>query len=263
MLRVVDVGIAAMTKREVAARRFQLLHDDTPNDQDAWLANHVANIYAIADGVASSPGAQHAAQAVCRMFDHRLDRDNHPQTSNEVLEIIRKQRLADHLHSAALLAGAVTTFTGVMITPDAIATYLHMGDSRLLLRRDGEVQARTTEQMREEPHLRHFVYGHLGRTGLSTDLERVPITAEPNVPSRYMVREAEWGSFILQRYDRLILVTDGITGDTHGDRLSKNDFEHYTDLGRTAAESAEALVRNARKIDDRTALVIDIGEIND
>lgn len=261
MLRVVDVGIAAMTKREAAARRFQLLHEDTPNDQDAWLANHLANVYAVADGVASSPGAQHAAHAVCRMFDHRLTRDDQPVNSEEVLEIIRKKRLADHLHSAALLAGAVTTFTGLMITPDATASYLHMGDSRLLLRRDGEIQARTTEQMREEPHLRHFVYGHLGRTGLSSDLEPVPITPEPNMPSRYLVREAEWGSFVLQRKDRLILVTDGITGDTHGDRLSKSDFEHYTDLGRSAIESAQALVNNARKVDDRTALVIDIDEV--
>ena len=260
MLRVVDVGIAAMTKHEVAMRRHGEFDPNSPNDQDAWLANHLSNVYAVADGVASSPGAQHAAQAVCRMFDHRLTRDNQPDNSDEVLEIIRKKRLADHLHSAALLAGAVTTFTGVMITPDAIATYLHMGDSRLLLRRDGEIQARTTEQMRQEPHLRHFVYGHLGRTGLPSDLEAVPITAEPNTPSRYLVREAEWGTFVLHALDRLVLVTDGVTGDTHGDRLSKADFERCTDLRMTATESAEALVSNARKVDDRTAIVIDIDE---
>jgi len=164
------------------------------------------------------------------------------------------------LHSAALLAGAVTTFTGVMVTPDDTATYFHIGDSRLLLRRDDEIQARTTEQMRQEPHLRHLVYGHLGRAGHATDLERVLITTEPNTPSRYMVREAEWGSFVLRALDRLVLVTDGITGDTHGDRLSKSDFERYTDLGMTATESAEALVNNARKVDDRTAIVIDIDQ---
>jgi serine/threonine protein phosphatase PrpC len=260
MLRVVDVGVAAMTKHEVAVHRHEQFDPSSPNDQDAWLANHLANVYAVADGVASSPGAQHAAQAVCRMFDHRLTRDDQPTNNDEVLAIIREKRLADHLHSAALLAGALTTFTGVMITPDAIATYLHIGDSRLLLRRDNEVHARTTEQMREEPHLRHFVYGHLGRTGSSTDLERVPLTPEPNMPSRYMVREAEWGSLVLRAHDRLILVTDGITGDKHGDRLSRTDFEHYTDLTKSASEAAQALVDNARKVDDRTALVIDIDE---
>ena len=57
--------------------------------------------------------------------------------------------------------------------------------------------------------------------------------------------------------DRIVLVTDGITGDFKPDLLSPSDLEAAI-TGRDAQAAAEQLIEVARKEDDRTAIVIDV-----
>jgi serine/threonine protein phosphatase PrpC len=57
--------------------------------------------------------------------------------------------------------------------------------------------------------------------------------------------------------DRIVLVTDGVTGDFKPDLLRPTDLEAAID-GRDAQTAAGQLIEVARKADDRTAIVIDV-----
>lgn len=58
---------------------------------------------------------------------------------------------------------------------------------------------------------------------------------------------------------RILLVTDGITGDWKPDLLTESDLEAAI-TGREAQAAADQLIEVARKQDDRTAIVIDVLE---
>lgn len=63
----------------------------------------------------------------------------------------------------------------------------------------------------------------------------------------------------LRRGDGLILVTDGVTGDRDDDIMPDNEvLLHYRAGYGDAGMAASALVHNARKQDDRTAVVLQI-----
>lgn len=64
----------------------------------------------------------------------------------------------------------------------------------------------------------------------------------------------------LNHGDGLVLVTDGVTGDTATDMMHPNELEYYYSKGVTAADAARNLIEHARKIDDRTAVVVRIGD---
>lgn len=59
--------------------------------------------------------------------------------------------------------------------------------------------------------------------------------------------------------DRIVLVTDGVTGNLGPDRLYAADLEAAL-TGRGAQAAAEQLIAIAKKEDDRTAIVIDLLE---
>ena len=70
---------------------------------------------------------------------------------------------------------------------------------------------------------------------------------------RSVVRQR--GTLALAAGDRLLLLTDGVTGDRPPDLLSPAELAAAV-AGADPQAAAEALVRAARKVDDRTAVVI-------
>lgn len=66
------------------------------------------------------------------------------------------------------------------------------------------------------------------------------------------------GSFEVQSGDRLVLVTDGVTGDYGTDIMDEQELARIVSTHDDPKEAAQALVEQARKRDDRTALVIEL-----
>ncbi|HET8884390.1 MAG TPA: protein phosphatase 2C domain-containing protein [Candidatus Saccharimonadales bacterium] len=258
MLEIIDSGVAQINKREKAARLNKAYYPDQPTGQDAWVADKDNGVFAVADGVAQSPDADKAAQAACHEFLTRLTGSDRPQTAEQAKDLIKHHDLLGHLHRAALQADAMTTFTGMVVTPDDMMTYVHVGDSRLYLRRGDQIEALTSEQVIDNKY-RNMLYNYLGYDKYYDRIRSINLTPQPNTMAGYPLAQAEWGTRQLQANDRFLLVTDGVTGDLDADRLSDETLLLHTSLKLGAAAAAYALVDRSTKIDDTTAVVFDIG----
>ena len=260
MLEVVDVGGVAITKREKALRYHGVvLNALISNDQDALLMNKEHGCFAVADGVGSSHRSDVAARAVC---DAYLEVAQERKTGYFAQYLTQRNDIEQTLwriHSAALGALATTTFTGLTIHPNDTASYLHVGDSQLVLLRDNELTHYTSEQVRESGY---ELLNYLGTQPEWVDMgyarHSLELTVEANAFSQTKL-EAEWGEIRLQNGDRFALMTDGVAGSSEYDRLSDKQLKRYMDRRLGAAACAQLLIQESHKIDDSTVVIVDIG----
>jgi serine/threonine protein phosphatase PrpC len=260
MLEVVDVGLSHITKREKMWRYYgRVLESAMANDQDAYMIDAQYNCFAVADGVGGSANSDIAAKAVCEAYratviDHVDGNGSDSKTQRDYVS-----NILQHLHSAAVDALATTTFTGLTIHPDDTASYLHVGDSQLLLLRNDDVIYCTSE------HVAPNGYQLLNYLGTQPEWKTMgyarhslELTVEANAFSVTKL-EAEWGSIRLRHGDRLALMTDGVLGSGQNERLDDQlllDCMHRR-LG--AAAFAKCVMDKSRKEDDSTLVIVDLG----
>ena len=91
---------------------------------------------------------------------------------------------------------------------------------------------------------------------------KLELTELPNTFSVQKV-EAEWGEIHLRAGDRLALVTDGVLGSNDYDRMHPEFLRRILMRPLGAIACAEVLLSESRKIDDTTAIVIDIDWVED
>ena len=68
-------------------------------------------------------------------------------------------------------------------------------------------------------------------------------------------RTKQFGEIELRKGDRIVLCSDGITGDYGDDLMSERELGFIVSHSRDAQDASKNLVANARKKDDRTAIV--------
>lgn len=260
MLRVSDVGYVAETKRQKARRLHEPIAPTSPSGQDYGLTNLRHSSFAVADGVGSSSGAEIAAQMVCETYIDLVQNLYDRLPADEQTEREHSRAILSKLHTAALGSLATTTFTGMVVHRYGAMSYLHAGDSQLLLSRGNRLIHCTSEHVKPSGH---ELLNYLGtqpewsRMGLVRPV--LELTKVANSFSETKL-EAEWGTLPLQHGDRLALVTDGITGSGVFDRLDDEVLQALMDRRRIvgAQACADLLLRASRKIDDTTAIVVDI-----
>jgi serine/threonine protein phosphatase PrpC len=259
MVRIVDVAaeqLTAVQKRDV---RLLPPYPIAHFGQDAYVADRDNAIFAVADGIGSRPHSDLAAREALATFVRAFTMRSMPKDAEQARERIQ-DGLIDRLQHAAALTQGATTLTGMIITPDGQATYMNAGDSQFLIRRPAQIIRQTSEQgvKREMIDQRlHGLYNFFGTaSGYDPSIPPMQLTEFPN--TRTISEGTEWGSVELQRGDRLILVTDGVVGDRQDERLSDLDWLGFTRRTLGAQACAHALTHFSRKIDDTTAVVIDI-----
>lgn len=260
MLRIVDTAaeqLTAVQKRDV---RLYPPYPIAHFGQDAFVADRENGIFAVADGIGSRPHSDLAAKEVLTAFVKAFTRRGLPRTAEQAQERIQ-DKLIYRLQRAAALTSGATTLTGMIITPDRQVTYLNAGDSQLLVRRPAHLIRQTSEQSLKQETIEqglHGLYNFFGMIeGYDPSVPRQQLTVLPNTPT--ISEGTEWGSLELQRGDRLILATDGVLGDRHDERLSELDWLSFTRRDLDARACVHALTHYTRKIDDTTAVVVDIG----
>jgi serine/threonine protein phosphatase PrpC len=262
MLEVIDVGGATIAKREKAFRYHGVvLNDSIPSGQDALLINKGYSCFAVADGVGSSLHSDIAARAVCDAYLEvaRAQKDNGLAIFSTRRHDV--EQTLQYIHSAALGALATTTFTGLTIYPNNTASYLHLGDSQLVLLRDDELTHYTSEQVKESGY---ELLNYLGTQPEWADMgyarHSLELTLEANAFSLTKL-EAEWGEIRLQDGDRFALMTDGVSGSGDYDRLSDQQLKRYMHRRLGATACAQLLLQESHKIDDSTVVIVDIGSV--
>lgn len=262
MLKVVDVGVAYMTKRDKARRYYGLsLDPGSPNDQDAYIADRVRNCYAVADGVGSSVNAADAARAACDEFQVVVSerRANPPYRMTEREQAVT---MLNRIHTAAMGSLALTTFTGMVVHEDRVismVSYLHVGDSQLLLLRNHNLIYLTSEHVHDNGYQ---LFNYLG-TPPDWNVENqggrtIELTHQEQSFSQTKL-EAEWGTMYLQNGDRFALLTDGIIGSDPYQRLSVDAITRCMSRWNDASTCAKELLERSKKIDDSTVIIVDIG----
>jgi len=130
-----------------------------PANEDKYLCDDGARLYAVADGVGGSRGGDTAAQTFCDVVAEysetfkKIGRQNladHPELRRDVLQLVTQvfQTASERIYRLAeespVLQGMATT-GDLLLIGDTFAVLGHVGDGRGYLCRNGEVDRLTTD----------------------------------------------------------------------------------------------------------------------
>lgn len=222
------------------------------NNEDALLCGEGRDpaLFAVADGIGGFEAGEVASSMVVESLESLEPGGSLPGAIQEA-----NRRIYSAASGDEKLAGMGTTIVAVRLTdpggtPEAEVS--HVGDSRLYLLRDGEMQPLTED---------HSLVAELVRSG---SLTRAQASEHPqkNLITRALGAEeeveVESSRFEIQSGDRLVLCSDGLPDMVPEARIS----DLVSGGGQDAEESARKLVSaalSAGGTDNVTVVVVDVG----
>ena len=201
--------------------------------QDAYLIRQEERIYGVFDGAGGHFGGREAAQAAAESVDQSCNKYNLKSGSdlayilNAANQPVRKATNGEG-YTTATLAKVIDRGGQKMLA------YASIGDSRLyLIHPDGSAELVTHDEGE-----RNVVTNVLG---LESDK-----------------RTKQYGEVAVEPGDRVVICSDGITGDFGSDLMGEEELGSLVSRSSTPEAAAANLVAAARKEDDRTAVVFGI-----
>ena len=220
-------------------------HADQPlHGEDRLLHLRERHVFGVFDGlggeVAGDVAAETAAGAVARFYEREATSsaesaaDVEMQRARAALEAA-EAALEDSEQANPRWRGMATTASIMRLfrSPDGVlqAAYAHVGDTRIYLMRGGRVRRLTRDEGAGT-----MIDNCLG---FLRSIEQVDVVG-------------------LEPGDRLVLCSDGITGDYADELLSDEEIEKALSGHPGPSDAAQELVRISRKRDDKSVLVIDV-----
>ncbi|HSX15539.1 MAG TPA: protein phosphatase 2C domain-containing protein [Candidatus Saccharimonadales bacterium] len=210
-------------------------------DQDRGLVMPEQGIFAVFDGVSANENGGLAAQRAADTVETTYQRAEPAVAGRHVSSVVDELKGCCDAATTRIVQeypGAATTAVVARLVTEAegdegkgtYVAWVSVGDSRLYLLRDGELTQITTDEAFGSG-LTNALGGHYGG-----------------------VRRA--GAFMARPGDRLLLLTDGITGKGQSDMLNRQEMLEAC-AGRTAKEAADELLRISRANDDKKVVVVD------
>lgn len=241
------------------------------SNQDAFLFNDLpgtsAPVMAVADGMGGHQGGEIASTQCIKIFANTLKDafgdtwfwpkfwGDKPATTERSLEshILERALMTAHFAIRKLsfedveLHDMGTTFTGLLIEGSTLH-FVHAGDSRLYLFRDGEL-TQVTQDHRYDPVVSDTL---LIPTELTSEYA-VPNTLTKSVGDDTL--SPDIGLVKLEPNDQLLLCTDGLT-----DMISNEHIRRILDVSHTSEkEKVQALLDAALKLGGRDNVTVVIG----
>ena len=237
------------------------------NNEDAYLLNDELCLYAVADGVGGNEGGEIASRMAVETLSASMpdllgEKDRTPptgalsRTDPETMALTYAFTLAnrtirvEHTHNPGL-AGMATTLTALLLRKGRMFL-AHIGDSRAYLLRSGKFKQLTNDHSFVAEQLRA---GALTPEQARTSPYRQVITRALGIDEEV---KADVTSHALQREDRLLLCTDGLTGmvdDAEINRILS------TAAPRDVVQKLLAAANDGGGIDNITAVVIWVTEV--
>lgn len=223
------------------------------DSEDTVLVSEDLGLFGVFDGMGGYSGGKEASRAAARTvrrieFPEDLEPTS-PEHNQQFLESVlafANQEITREQQSNPNMAGMGTTATILRRFKDEqgreMAAYASVGDTRLLRIRDGKVEFLTYEEFnpKDSRDLTNCLGGSRGFHGVDSGKND--------------------GVIELREGDRLVLLSDGISGDKMDERLRHRDYASILnpDNNPSPKEAVESLIRNSKKVDDKSAIVIDI-----
>ncbi len=212
-------------------------------NEDALAADERMNMFVVCDGIGGRPSGEAASQIIAHGFPHALRRRLRglPRLDEATLKwllvdaaVAMNQQMHQHSQAVPALVGMGCTLVAALIESQKLF-YVHAGDSRLYLLRQGELQQLTTDhthteqKFRTEPETGDLV--DAGERRLLMQYIGSPGDLEPSV-----------GSFELQVGDRLLLCSDGLTDPVSDAGLLRilSAYENPDDAAKVLIKAANA-----------------------
>ena len=221
-------------------------------NQDAGLAleSVQGGLYAVADGMGGHAAGELAANLALDALSNTFLSGRH-RAPQRLAEAVQAANLEVLRHAVGEYAGMGTTLVALAIDKGA-ALLAHVGDSRAYLLR-GETLIRLTEDhswVAEQVRL-----GHLSEAEARDHQWRSVVSNALGGEER--VRLELYG-FPLQRGDRLLLCSDGLSGV-----VDEDDLRDMLGWGLTPELTAQRLIDAANALggpDNVTAVIVDVGQ---
>jgi serine/threonine protein phosphatase PrpC len=178
-------------------------------DRMGYCYTRESGIFLLADGMGGHPQGEVAAQLALQVISALFQKEAAPKLAN-VADFLTSAVLAAHhqiLRHAmdkSLLDTPRTTLVAAVVQ-GGVLTWLHCGDSRLYLVREGELLARTRDHSFLEQRL-----AASGNTKLPENINRNMLYTCLGSPTKPVVDVS--GPVVLQQGDKLMLCSDGLWG---------------------------------------------------
>jgi protein phosphatase len=193
---------------------------------------------------------QFAGSTSAAAFDDSPEADQYLSSLRDAVTLANKTVRQAAAQDPAL-TGMGTTVTAVLLRPRT-SVFVHVGDSRAYLFRDGTLRQLTDD---------HSLVAEQMRSGLITP-EQARMSPYRHVITRSVGTRpevhADFGMFELEKNDILLLCTDGLT------EMVKDDDIARILSSETPAASAESLIRRANDnggVDNITVVVVRIEDV--
>ena len=230
---VKSVAVAELSRAQVSqgAENFEDLREDG-SSQDKSLIMEEQGLFGVFDGVGGSEGGRLASSAAATEVQKR-----------GLSDVMNSLDLCDILDAASAAinrtpgAGASTgTLAKIKeIDGQKMLMWASVGDSRIYI-----VSGNKAVQITKDEGYENKITNALGGGGGDES------------------RARQAGTIYLNTGDRVVLCSDGITGDKGSDLMSAAELGDIVAEAKTANEAARNLTLRARKNDDRTAIVVQI-----
>ncbi|MBR3220290.1 protein phosphatase 2C domain-containing protein [Candidatus Saccharibacteria bacterium] len=233
------VGSAEVSKAQVLQGLNSEHLEDDGTSQDTALKMPEQGIFGVFDGVGGAANGRLASSTAAAEV-RRLGETSEVRNSLDLCGMLDSASRAINNAMATDEEKGASTGTLIKIAEtDGHKTLMwaSVGDSRLyVVSGRNQVRQVTKDEIRDD-----------GRT--------ITNALGGGLPGE---RARQAGTVILNSGDRVVLCTDGITGDEGADIMSAGELSAVVSRVPTAEQAAEDLVRQARKRDDRTAIVIQV-----
>ena len=219
---VKDAGQSTANKSEFSRTPWQ-------KNEDEAYCNPDSGVFGVFDGAGGERGGARASKLAAETLK-RAVLIGKPRNTSELAKIMID---ANNAVRDDENAGITTGVVGSVVKKfgKKVLVFASVGDSRLYLIRDGMARQIT----RDEGH------GNMIDNALGFE--------EANVQ--------QYGELSLEKGDKLLFCSDGITGDTSDDFVTEYEIASAIKDAKNATEAADILVhQTAKKHDDRTAVVV-------
>jgi len=223
MKKVLTIDYAVRTDAGNKAENADAADAFVPTDE-TLVSKGIA--IAIADGMSSSEGGKQASEVCVKGFltDYYATPESWTvqKSATKIIGALNQWLFSQGQLRYESARGMVTTFTGLVIK-STTAHVFHVGDSRLYLYREGQLEQLTRD---------HRVWVSKDRDFLS---RAMGIDAHVDV---------DYKSFAVEPDDIFLFVTDGISGHLTDTRLTQLIKEHHEDLQATSNLILEESLHN-------------------